>query len=785
MNMLDRKLLRDLWQARAQVITIALVVASGITAFTASLSTYGSLRWMQQSYYDSARFAQVFAQVKRAPSSVAPRLLQVPGVAEVETTLVYDALLDVPEVIEPMVARMIALPARGLPGLNRLTLMAGRWIDAPASNQVLVNESFAKARQLKLGDSVTVLLNGKRERLHIVGVVLSPEYILPVRAGMGDEKSFGIFWMGRERLASAFDMEGAFNYVAVRVARDVNETAVISALDALLGTYGSTGAHGRADQISHRALTQEINEQKVFGTVLPSVFLGVAVFLLNVVLTRQIGTQRGQIAALKALGRPDWQIAAHYLKFVLVIVALGSFIGVLAGAWLGQMLTALYARFFHFPHFDYRLEAWIPLTAMAASLLAAAVGAMNALLRVVRLPPAEAMRPPTPPSFQSTLMERLGPGRLSSPAVRMILRDMERRPARVLFTTFGIASALAILISGTWWGDAIDFLLEVDFRMREREHVGVQFNEVANARVRHDLLHLPGVIGVEMDRQAPVRLHSAHRSYRTTVLGLPQDGQMRRLLDAELQPVALPASGLVLNTRLARRLGVRTGDSLRIEFLQGARQIRTVTVGGLVDEKMAMQAYMSRSALNRLLEEGDAVSGVRLLIDPLGREAFFQAVKQTPRMVAAVEIAPIVRNFRETSGRNILIFTTVLSVLAGTIAIGVVYNNARIALAERSWELASLRVLGFTRAEVSTLLLGELAVELLLALPLGWFMGYWLSSGMLSLIVHEEFEIPLIIGAGTYAYASLIVLVAGVLSALIVRRRIDNLDLVGVLKTRE
>lgn len=760
MNMLGRKLVRDLWLVKGQVITIALVVAAGISAFTASLSTYESLRWLQASYYDSARFAHVFAQVKRAPNGVAERLLQIPGVAAAATTITFDVLLDVPEVIEPMVGRMIALPEHGEPVMNRLSLMAGRWIDAPESNQVLVSETFAKARGLRPGDSLHALLNGKRERLQVVGIVLSPEYILPVRVGLADEKSFGIFWMSRKRLAAAYDMEGAFNQVALRLSRHASEGGVIAAADRLLAPYGSTGAHGRDEQMSHRALTQEINEQRVFGVVLPSVFLGVAVFLLNVVLSRQIGTQRGQIAALKALGRPDWEIGLHYLQFVAVIVLIGAVIGVAAGVWLGRMLTVLYSQFFHFPDFEYQLASWIPLTATAVALAAAVAGAVHALLRVVRLPPAEAMRPPSPPTFRPTIAERLGFGHLYSPAVRMIVRDMERRPARAIFTTLGVAASLAILVSGTWWRDAIDYLLEIEFRMRERQQVGVQLVEVASSRALYDFRQLPGVLQAEPDRQAAVRLHAGHRSYRTTLIGLASDSQVRPLLDARLRDVPLPPEGVVLNVRLARRLQVAPGDALRIEFLQGRRGEFTVPVAGLVDEKMAMNAYMDRRALNRLLQEGDAISGARLRIDTDQRKAFFRAIKETPRVAAIVEIDPVIRNFRETTARNILVFTSVLTVLAGTIAVGVVYNNARIALAERAWELASLRVLG-------------------------WLLGYGLAWGMLAAITPEEFEIPLIVSTSTYAYATLVVLVAGVASALIARRQVDRLDLVAVLKTRE
>lgn len=787
-SMLTRKLLRDLWGAKAQIITIAAVVASGMAAFCAALSTYESLGRMQAHYYEKARFAHVFAAARRAPQALAGRFLEIAGVVDADTTLSFDAQLDRPGVVEPMVARLIALPKGGDGSglrMNRLTLMQGRWLDVGSAHEVLVSQSFAKARGIELGAQLGVLINGKRERLTVVGVVLSPEYIFSIQPGGGDEKSFGVFWMSHERLAAAFNMEGAFNRVMLRLSRGASEAAVIDALDRLLEPYGATGAFGRSEQLSHRAITQEINELRVFGLVLPSVFLGVAVFLLGVVLGRQISTQRGQIAVLKALGCPDVRIGLHYLLFVMVIVWLGLMGGLAAGLWLGQLLTGLYTQYFHFPVADFQLRPYIAWMGAAASILAALMAVWRALVKVVRLPPAEAMQPARPGNFRATVLERLGLGAWLAPAVRLVLRDIERRPSRAVLTTVGIACAVAILISGTWWRDAIHHLIEVEIPSRERQDVSLALVEPASRSAIYDVWHLPGVLRAEGVRSAPVRLSHGHRTERTELTGLPSDGTLRQLLGPQGDPMAVPDQGVVLSHLLARRLDAAPGDWVRIEFLQGERRVHTLPVAALAYESMGLSAYMQRDALNRLLGEGDRLSGARVRLDAAHREAFLEHIKQTPRVAFAVELGPLLRTFRETSARNILVFTSVLSVLAGIIALGVVYNNARIALAERQWELASLRVLGFTRAQVSALLLGELGLELALALPLGWALGYALSWAMLQAITPETFEIPFIISPATYAWASVVILLAALISAWIVRRRVDRLDLVSALKVRE
>lgn len=241
--------------------------------------------------------------------------------------------------------------------------------------------------------------------------------------------------MDRQYLATAFDMEGAFNHAVLRLGSNASEPGVIDALDRLLDVYGSLGAHGRDEQISHRILNQEIAQQKTMATVFPTIFLGVAAFLLHMVLSRQVATQREHIAALKALGYTKATIAMHYFKLVCVIVVLGIGLGCGLGAWLGYGMTALYSEFFHFPHFAYRLRLWIPLTAAGVSLLAALVGALSTVRRVARLAPAEAMRPSAPPRYRRMLLERLGLEHCLSAQARMVMRTLERRPLRAALTS--------------------------------------------------------------------------------------------------------------------------------------------------------------------------------------------------------------------------------------------------------------------------------------------------------------------------------------------------------------
>jgi putative ABC transport system permease protein len=711
----------------------------------------------------------------------------IPGVQEVETRVVRDAQLSIEGVLPPMIARLTGLDPQHPPRMNRLTLRSGRWPAAAARSEVVVNQRFLEARKLALGAQLTVLLNGKRERLTLVGTVLSPEYIYATRGGgMPDDEWFAALWMDAKALAAAFNMEGAFNSVVIRLSKNASIEPAIEALDRLLEPYGGFGAVERENQMSHKILSQEISQQRIWGIVLPAVFLLVAAFILNVVLHRQVNAQRGEIAALKALGYADRIIAWHYLKFASAIVLLGLAIGVGLGWWLGNAMTGLYTDFFHFPEFNYILPPWVVLAAAGVTLAAAFGGALAAIHGVVRLRAAEALRPPAPAEFRPLMVERLGYAEVFTPSQRMILRNIERKPVRAAITALGIAGSVAILLAGTFWTDAVDYFMDVQFNKVLRADVNIGFAEPVARGVRRDLERLPGVKSAEATRAIPVRLRAGHRSYRTALTGLADDAVLQRILDPELREAKPLPGGVLLTTRLADRLGVAPGDTLIAELLDGKRVKAEVRIAGVVREMAGMNAYMRLEELNRLAREGDVVSGAGLLVDRAQEPLLLQRLKEVPAAAVVIVNRTLIDTFRETSGRNIIFFTTILTVFAAIIAVGVVYNNARIQLAERAWELASLRVLGFTRGEVSMLLLGELALEILVAIPLGFLAGYGLCALMIALMMHEEvIEFPLVILPPTYLYAAATVVAAGIASALIVRNRIDNLDLVGVLKTRE
>jgi putative ABC transport system permease protein len=784
---LDRKLFRDLWQARGQAAAISLVIGAGIALFVLMLSTFDSLQLTERVYYDRYRFADVFASAKRAPLTLADQIAAIPGVAQVETRVVVDVTLDVPDLAEPAVGRLISVPERRRPMLCDLFFREGRYPEPGRPDEVVASETFARAHSLGPGDTIGAIINGRRRELRIVGLALSPEFVYGIRGGelIPDESRFGVLWMERRALAAAFNMEGGFNNVVLTLTRGASEPEVIAWLDRLIAPYGGIGAMPRALQPSHWYLQNELNQLQGMGAVMPFIFLGVAAFLLNVVLSRIISIEREQIGAMKAVGYRNLALAWHYTKWGLAVALAGSALGIAAGAWLGAGMTRIYTEYFHFPVLQYRLTAQVTLEAIGAALGAAILGALGAVGRAVRLPPAEAMRPEPPASYQVSLVERAGLQRLFSQPTRIIVRNLQRHPARAALSATGIALGGALLIVGAFSYDAVDVMLDTIFNVSQRFDVMVTFVEPRSSQARDELQRLPGVIDVESFRSVPVRLTFGHRSRQTAILGVADNARLSRIVDGSARPVALPPEGLAISSTLADVLGVRQGDAVTVEVLEGTRPVRQIPVVRVVDEFLGTNAYMELDALRRLMHEGSTMSGAYLSVDTAAAPALYQQLKATPVVAGVMVKRATIDSFNRTISETMGTVRMIEILFAAIIAFGVVYNSTRISLSERSRELATLRVIGFTRAEISYILLGEVAMITLVAVPLGLVVGYGLSAFAARAFATELFRIPLVVAARTYAFSAVIIVTATAISAFFVRHRLDHLDLVAVLKMRE
>lgn len=784
---LQRKLWRDVLQMKGQAVTIGLVVCVGVAVLVATMTTYQTLAWAQNYFYQHYRFADVFASLKRAPLSLAAQIREIPGVVTVETRVAKEANLDIENMDEPAVGYFTSLPQHQQAELNRLDLVRGHWLDPKRDDEILVGDAFAKAHHLNPGGKITAIINGRRQQFTIAGIVLSPEHVFAIRSQtlLPDNRHYGVFWLSKNASEAAFGMVSAFNNVVLKLSPTANRDEVITQLDRLLLPYGGLGAQQRDEQLSNRFLRNEFVQLHFLATVVPAIFIAVAAFLLNMVIARLIVLQRHQIAILKALGYTDLIVGLYYITLVVGIVIAGSICGTLLGILLGKGLLHMYTEFFVFPLFSFQFRLIYPLIGASVSLAAALVGAIGAVYSVIKLPPSEAMRPPVPLSYRHNWWDRSRLFKILSPETKMLVRNLMRRPLRNSFTAVCIGFGVAIIMLALFWQDSFNRIIDTQFMLAEREHVLVSFIEPAPAQSLHSLAELPGVLHIEGYRIVPIRLRHENRSYLTGIIGYPENMRQRLLLDDHLQKIQILPGTLLISHTLADILAAKIGDSLEIDVLEGKRGKYLLPLARVVDDYVGLAAYMDLDSLNTLLGDYRLISDATILYDVYQEKALYKHLKETPRVATITIKRTLIHTFTETFAQNMLIFTSFLAGFAMVIAIGIVYNSARIALSERAWELASLRVLGFTRREVLKIILGELAIVQILGILIGFIAGYLLANLSVTLVPIELVRLPLIITSQTYAIAALATLLAGVMSAIIVSNRIKHLDLIAVLKTMD
>jgi putative ABC transport system permease protein len=787
LSALNLKLLRDMGKMKGQIVAVAVVMACGLTMMIMMRSLILTLETTQASYYSRHRFAEVFCDLTRAPNALRVRLGEIPGVAAVETRVVGAAKLELPGLPEPADGTIHSLPEDRAQQLHLLYLRRGRLPELGSHNEVVVGEAFADAHGFMPGHEIDATIRGARQRLKIVGIALSPEYVFEARAGetLPDNRRFGVFWMNERELATALELDGAFNNVLVDVAPGATIAPVMAELDRVLAPYGGRVAYGRKDHASAVRLNDELRVLRGLSVAFPAVFLSIAAFMTSAVLTRLIRLQREQIAQLKALGYSSRQVGGHYVKFAIVIVAGATVLGGIAGALLGEQVVNVYHRFFRFPSLTFQLDWSMFGVAFLVSAGAAFAGVIGAVMQAVRLPPAEAMRPEPPAEFSASLIERIGLDRLVSTSLRMALRNLERKPVQAFFTALGLALATGIPIVPGAMRDGIGYLLGFEWDMAARQDVTLSLVEPGSARALDDMRNLPGVMLAEPFRAVPARLRFGHRSRRVAITGMPREATLRRLLDASAQPVAVPAEGLLVSAKLAEILGAQPGDRLLVEIQEGRRPVREAVMQATITDYAGVAAYMEIGALRRLMLEGGVVSGAHLAVDAARWPAFLERVKEAPA-IAGLTIKEALRaSFRKSTGEMIGMITTIYFTFAIIVSFGVVYNSARISLSERSRDLATLRVMGFTQREVAGVMLGELVILTLAALPVGLVIGSLLASGIISTASTESVRLPLVLTTRTYSSAVLVVLISSALSFTLVTYRLKKLDLLGVLKARE
>ena len=783
---LDRALLRELGRLRAQVITLSLVVAAGASVFVAMKLTVDALDGAREAYFRAQRFAELFVSLKRAPRALAQELASVDGVAQCDARVAGDVPVFLQGRAQPATVHLVSIDPRAQGPLDAVRILKGRAPEAERDDEVVVNEPFAEANHLQPGDALSAVLNGRLRRLRVVGVGISPEFVFSLQPGSvapSDER-YGVAWMARPPLEAAFDMRGAFNDLVLRLGPGAQRGDVIAAVDRRLAPFGGRGAYGRDEQQSAKQLDVRIARLRGMLAFVPTLFLLVAAFVLNVVLGRLVQGQREQIGALKAFGYTNLRLGRHYLLLAVLSVIPGALVGVAGGLELGHLLVRLFLRYFRLPLVAEGVDWAAVGGAVTVVLAAGALGALQAVRGVVRLSPVEAMRAPAPPLLRRSILARLRPVRRLPAAALMVARNLRLQPARALASIAALAFATALCVTGSFFGGSLDALVHHQFDAATREDLSVAFARPLQRDACVSLLAVDGVVACEPLSSVPVRACFRASMRQVGVTALAEGSQLRRAIGGG-QPVPVPPTGLLVSRRLLQRLGAEVGDRLTLETVEGKPRAEALPVSAALDDELGLNIYVSLPTLERVTGEAPTATSALLRLAPGKEQRVVERLGTLPQVIGVQSRASAIADFQKAVAESMRAMTMILAILSAVLAIAVVYNGARVALAERARDLASLRVLGFSRAEVSRILLGEMAIAVGAGVPLGLLLGRLFAGLTVTGMAADEFRLPLVVDFGTYLLATLVVVGASLVSALQMRRLIERLDLVEVLKTRE
>jgi len=791
-SVLDRKLLRELRASWLLLTAIVSIIAVGVACYVSMGATYHNLTEAQHRYYRQCRMADFWIDLKKVPLAELDALAELPGVAAIRPRIGFFATVDLEHVTKPLNGMVLSLPDRREPVINNVVLQRGGYFTDRRENEVIVNEALAARHGLEPGDWIRLVLNNRRQELFIVGTAISSEfvYLLPPGGLAPDPEHFGVFYLKQTYAEDVFDFDGAANQVVGHLAPHVRDhpRQVLDRAERLLAPYGVFATTPLEDQASHKFLSQEIQGLWVFAIILPCIFLAVAALVLNVLLRRLAQQQRTVVGTLKALGYADRQVFVHFLKFGLAVGLGGGLAGCALGYWMADGYTQMYSKIYEFPELRSRFYPSLVAICVAISLGCAVVGSLQGTRTVLRLKPAEAMRPKPPKSGGAILLERVGWlwGRLSS-GWRMVLRDVVRARTRTIAGVFATAMGSAVLVCGFMLADASYYLIDYQFKWILRSDVDLSFKDERGEDVLLEAAALPGVDLAEPIFNVACTFSNGPYRRKGAITGIAPDARLTIPRNRDAVPVGVPPGGLVMSRKLAEVLHLRQGDVVTVQPIKGLRRRHRVPVVRLSDSFFGTAVYADIHYLSRLVNEEFALSGVQLAVDrrPEREAALYRELKRMPALEAVSARRDMVENLDKILVENMGIFISGLVLFAGVVFFGSILNASLISLAERQREVATLRVLGYGPWQIGALLLRESMIVTLAGTLLGMPIGYGLS--VLTAVAYntELFRFPVVATPGTWVWTLLLAILFGLAAHAVVQIVVHRMDWLEALQAKE
>jgi putative ABC transport system permease protein len=774
------------------LLAVTGIIAVGVACLVTLVTAYRNLDDAKQLYYAQCQMADFSIELKKVPVSELEQIAAWPEVASIRPRIQQYVSVDLEGVAEPLNGLVLSLPDRKQPVLNDIVLRQGGYFSDQRDNEVIINDTFARRHRLYPGQWIKLILNNQQQELFIVGTAISSEFVYLLGAGSltPDPERFGVFYLKQSFAEDILDFKGSANQVLGRLSASAtgDSREVLRRAESRLSDYGVFSTTPLDDQMSNKFLTQEIQGLKSFAVVGPIMFLAAAALVMNVLLMRLAQQQRVVIGTLKALGYSDMQVFTHFLKFGLVVGAGGGLVGCALGWWMASGMTNIYSTFFEFPDLVNRFRWSIHLTGLGVSIGCAVLGCLRGSRAVLKLQPAEAMRPSPPRSGRKILIERIGwMWKMLGSGWRMVLRNLFRARLRTLAGIFGAAMGGGVLVNAFMTQESIVYFLDFQFEKITRSDYDLTFKDDRGREAIDEIAKLPGVDRVEPQLNVACTFANGSHRKKGSITGMLSNATLTIPRDLEGNPVRVPEHGLMMTRIMAEQLHVEVGDRLTFEPIKGDKTPRQATVTTISDSYLGTFVYADVRYLNRLIGEEYAISGVQVLGDGNldHRRAFYKELKQMPALQSMASRRDMVKILTETLIEHQQIIIDIMLLFSGIVFFGTILNSSLVSLAERQREIATLRVLGYGPWKIGGLLFRESIITTLLGTFLGMPLGYLITVVTAETYASDMFRLPIITTADIWLKTLAYAVVFALLTQLVIQRTIHKMDWLDALKVQE
>ncbi|NLV16624.1 MAG: FtsX-like permease family protein [Syntrophomonadaceae bacterium] len=791
MSTLTRKLFRTIVNTRGQFLALIVIVALGVMIYVSMNIVYSNLAQAQQQFYEENRFADYTFLVVKAPESVVSRIEAVPGVIKATGRLQKDVTIF-KDNEERAVGRLTGYPLPVKDELNNIHLLSGRSFDDIASEEIgiIADPQYAEANAIKPGKKIEILADSRKVDITVIGTAISPEFVYPMKDSSSlfpEPELFGILMMPQKQVQQILGMPGQINQVLLDLAPDADEALIKSQVGAILKPYGNIADYPRKNQSSHVVLQAQLDGIKLISTSLPLIFFLIAAGIQFVILSRLIRSQRMSIGVMKALGYNNRQIIWNYTSYALLVSLLGALAGNALGLGMASAMTVLFAQYFNLPPAAMGINLQVVVISFLISSLVAGASGLLASRSVLQINPAEAMRPQPPAIGRRTPVEDWAWlwNRLSS-SWKMSLRSMFRNRTRFSVTILGVMSAVVLLMFTFLMSDATNHFFDQSFEQVNHYDYIVRFSEPIK---ESELLYWNGwdeVQRTEKMMEIPVKAIFSNQTVDDVIVGLEPSSQLKKVSDKYGEIHRIPEEGILINSVTADKMGLAVGDVVTVETVMGMGAVRTaqLKVMDRFEPMTGAISYVSLETANRLLGERQLVTAAMLKLDAPVMPSLEKRLKEMSRVGSVVSFSQERAVYEKLMG-TVWVSIGVMLMFAVILGIAIIYNTSVMTLNERQREMASLRVLGYSKGEVAGLIRKETWLQAVIGIVLGLPSGKAVATAYLASATTEMYSLPAVIYPRSYLMVAIVAFIFVWLGQNLSIRKAGKLDMVEVLKNRE